>query len=101
MRRVLLRPLLILLALVFLFEAWLWDRLAPIVGWVVARIRWTAFKASGPNSRKTVVSWTMIGKKVFITKLFSLVMSMDKMLGGMFEQGLGQLKAVVEGSAKA
>src|SRR5438477_12781900 len=45
MRRVLLRPLLILLALVFLFEAWLWDRLAPIVGWVVARIPWTAFKA--------------------------------------------------------
>jgi len=45
MRRILLRPLLILLAFVFLFEAWLWDRLAPIVGWVVARIPWAAFKA--------------------------------------------------------
>ena len=45
MRRILLRPLLILLALLFLFEAWLWDRLAPIVGWVVARIPWAAFKA--------------------------------------------------------
>ena len=33
MRR-LLRPFLILLALVFLFEAWLWRHLAPIVGWV-------------------------------------------------------------------
>jgi hypothetical protein len=33
-----LRPLLILLALVFLFEAWLWDHLAPIVRWIVARI---------------------------------------------------------------
>jgi hypothetical protein len=33
-----LRPLLILLALVFLFEAWLWDHLAPIVHWIVARI---------------------------------------------------------------
>jgi hypothetical protein len=43
--RKLLRPLLVLLALVFLFEAWLWDRLAPIVGWVVARIPWAAFKA--------------------------------------------------------
>ena len=45
MRR-LLRPLLILLALVFLFEAWLWRHLAPIVGWVVARIPWVAFKTS-------------------------------------------------------
>lgn len=44
MRR-LLRPFLILLALVFLFEAWLWNHLAPIVGWVVARIPWAAFKA--------------------------------------------------------
>jgi hypothetical protein len=37
MRR-LLHPLLILLALFFLLEAWLWERLAPIVAWVVARI---------------------------------------------------------------
>jgi hypothetical protein len=44
MRR-LLRPLLILLALVFLFEAWLWERLAPVVGWVVARIPLREIKA--------------------------------------------------------
>ena len=43
--RKLLRPLLVLLALVFLFEAWLWDHLAPIVGWIVARIPWAAFRA--------------------------------------------------------
>jgi hypothetical protein len=43
--RKLLRPLLILLALVFLFEAWLWERLAPIVGYIVGRIPWAAFKA--------------------------------------------------------
>jgi uncharacterized protein YndB with AHSA1/START domain len=54
-----------------------------------------------PQGSQTVVSWTMIGKKVFITKLFSLVMSMDKMLGGMFEQGLAQLKGVVEGAPKS
>lgn len=39
------RPLLILLALVFVFEAWLWERLAPIVAWVVARIPLQAIKA--------------------------------------------------------
>ena len=35
MMRRLLRPLWILLALVFLFEAWLWERLKPVVGWFV------------------------------------------------------------------
>jgi hypothetical protein len=40
----LLRPLLILLALVFLFEAWLWEQLAPIVGWIVACIPLRALK---------------------------------------------------------
>ena len=44
MRR-LIRPLFVLLALVFLFEAWLWDHLAPIVGWIVARIPLHALKA--------------------------------------------------------
>jgi hypothetical protein len=37
MRR-LLRPLWFLLALVFLFEAWLWERLAQVVAWLVARL---------------------------------------------------------------
>jgi len=45
MRR-LLRPFLILLALVFLFEAWLWQRLAPIVAWVVARLPLRQLKAA-------------------------------------------------------
>jgi hypothetical protein len=44
MRR-LLHPLLVLLALVFLFEAWLWERLAPIVAWVVALIPLRQVKA--------------------------------------------------------
>ena len=37
MRR-LLRPLWVLLALIFLLEAWLWDRVEPIIAWVVALI---------------------------------------------------------------
>lgn len=43
MRRVL-KPLWILLALVFLFEAWLWSHLAPIVQWAVDRIPWRRLK---------------------------------------------------------
>jgi hypothetical protein len=40
MTRRLLRPLWILLALIFLFEAWLWDHLAPGARWLVERIAW-------------------------------------------------------------
>jgi hypothetical protein len=43
MRR-LLRPLWILLALIFLLEAWLWDRVEPIVARVVALIPLPVFK---------------------------------------------------------
>jgi hypothetical protein len=45
MRR-LFRPLLVLLALVFLFEAWLWTHLAPVVAAIVARIPLRAIKAA-------------------------------------------------------
>jgi hypothetical protein len=43
MRR-LLKPLWILLALVFLFEAWLWSHLRPIVAWLVDLIAWERLK---------------------------------------------------------
>jgi hypothetical protein len=39
------RPFLILLALIFLMEAWLWERLAPVVAWLVARIPLREIKA--------------------------------------------------------
>jgi hypothetical protein len=44
MLRRLLQPLWVLLAVIFLIEAWLWDHLEPIVAWVVARIPLQAFK---------------------------------------------------------
>jgi hypothetical protein len=44
MRKVL-RPVLVFLALVFLFEAWLWDRLEPIVARIVATIPFKRLKA--------------------------------------------------------
>ena len=43
MRRAL-KPLLLLLALVFLFEAWLWEHLRPLVAWVVDLVRWDRLK---------------------------------------------------------
>jgi hypothetical protein len=38
--RALRRPLLIVLAIVFLIEAWLWEHLSPLVRWVVDRLSW-------------------------------------------------------------
>ena len=44
MRR-LLKPLWVLLALVFLFEAWLWEHLRPLVAAIVNVIAWDRLKA--------------------------------------------------------
>ena len=44
MRRNLLRPFWVLLALLFLLEAWLWDHLKPVVAWVVDFLPWASFK---------------------------------------------------------
>jgi hypothetical protein len=56
-------------------------------------------KASGD---KTKVTWAMDGHHDFMGKAFSLVMDMDKMVGGDFERGLKQLADVsVEAKKKA
>jgi hypothetical protein len=44
MMRRLLQPIWVLLAIIFLIEAWLWDHLEPIVAWFVALIPLRAFK---------------------------------------------------------
>jgi hypothetical protein len=44
MMRRLLQPLWVLLAIIFLIEAWLWDHLEPIVAWAVAAIPLQSFK---------------------------------------------------------
>jgi len=45
MMRRLLQPVWVLLAVIFLIEAWLWDHLEPIVAWFVALIPLRTFKA--------------------------------------------------------
>jgi hypothetical protein len=44
MLRRLLQPIWVLLAVIFLIEAWLWDHLEPIVAWAVAKIPLRTFK---------------------------------------------------------
>lgn len=45
---------------------------------------------------QTSVTWTMTGRNRFVAKAIGLVMDMDKMIGGMFEQGLARLKSIAE-----
>jgi len=51
------------------------------------------FKPSGDG---TAVTWTMTGQNNFLSKAICLFVNMDSMVGGMFEQGLAQMKTVVE-----
>jgi hypothetical protein len=54
-----------------------------------------------PEGNGTGVTWTMSGKKNFMSKAFCLFVSMDKMVGGDFERGLANLKELTEkGRAK-
>jgi Polyketide cyclase / dehydrase and lipid transport len=62
----------------------------PFVGTSTAEF---TFQAQG---NQTAVTWSLIGQNNFVVKAIGLFMSMDKMIGGDFEQGLTNLKAVVE-----
>ena len=56
-----LQPLWVLLAIIFLIEAWLWDHLEPIVAWCVAAIplrpakRWLAARIDGLSPATTLI----------------------------------------------
>ncbi len=49
-----------------------------------------------PDGAGTRLTWAMDGADSLVTKLMSLFMSMDKMIGGEFEKGLATLKGIAE-----
>ncbi len=49
-----------------------------------------------PAGGQTAVTWSLAGRNSFMGKAVGLFMNMDKMVGGQFEEGLAQLKSVVE-----
>ncbi|MEA2875266.1 MAG: hypothetical protein QOF14_462 [Hyphomicrobiales bacterium] len=59
MRR-LLKPLWVLLALLFLFEAWLWEHLRPLVAWVVNLIAWDRLKARLARLVEWLPPWAVL-----------------------------------------
>lgn len=67
----------------------------------------TPFKATNrtefaftPAAGGTTVTWAMKGENNFMAKAMSLVMDMDKMVGGDFEKGLAALKTAAEADAE-
>ena len=60
----------------------------------------TATFTFAPVPTGTKVTWAMDGRNNFVAKALHLVMDMDKMIGGNFEQGLAALKTVAESPSK-
>jgi hypothetical protein len=49
-----------------------------------------------PDGDGTKMTWTMTGENGFIGRAICMFMSMDKMVGGQFEDGMANIKAIVE-----
>jgi uncharacterized protein YndB with AHSA1/START domain len=54
-----------------------------------------------PQGVGTRVTWAMDGPMNYLSKVICLFVSMDKMIGGDFEKGLGSLKTLSEGATPA
>ena len=53
-----------------------------------------------PEGDRTAVTWAMFGQNNFVSRAICLFMNQDKMLGGHFEKGLENLRAVVEAAVR-
>jgi hypothetical protein len=60
----------------------------------------TRFQLAPEGDKATTVTWSMDGKNNFIGKVFSVVMNMDKSVGGDFDRGLANLAQVSVAEAK-
>ena len=78
MLRRLLQPLWVLLAIVFLIEAWLWDHLEPIVAWFVSIIplrtfkQWLAERVDALSPAMTLIVFIVPVLPLFPLKLVGL-----------------------------
>lgn len=54
--------------------------------------------AFAPAPGGTEATWDLVGHNDYLGKLASVFLNLDSMIGGDFERGLAQLKAVVEGA---
>ena len=54
-----------------------------------------------PQGNQTAITWRMHGTNNFTAKAIHLVMNMDRMIGGQFDQGLSDMKAAVESGPRS
>jgi hypothetical protein len=66
------------------------DEIPSRGGWWFSRL--LGFGSSEPQ--RTLVTWTMSGKNTFISKLMSLFVNCDKIVGDKYEEGLANLQAL-------
>lgn len=59
----------------------------------------TSTYSLSPVEGGTKMQWKVVGQNNFMGRLMCLFMDMDKMVGGMFEKGLNNLKMLVESNA--
>lgn len=52
-----------------------------------------------PQASQTLVTWSMHGRNNFIGKALSCVMNCEKMVGGQYQKGLENIRAIVEKAA--
>ena len=84
--RALTRPLLVLLAIIFLIEAWLWTHLEPLVEWVVTRIPLRALKTRialaihGLSPPVALIVFAIPGVLLFPLKLLTIWLLAHKQL---------------------
>ena len=55
-----LRPLWVILALLFLLEAWLWDHVEPLVAWLVNLVPWDGLKARLARLIERLPPWAVL-----------------------------------------
>jgi hypothetical protein len=84
MLRRLLQPLWVLLAIIFLIEAWLWDHLEPIVAWVVSIIplrvfkQWLADRVDALSPAMTLIVFAVPVIPLFPLKLIGMWLLMHE-----------------------
>ena len=66
-----LRPLWVILALLFLLEAWLWDHLQPLVARVVNLVPWDTFKSRLARLIESLPPWATL--LVFIVPFIAML----------------------------
>lgn len=71
------------------------DFLKPLPGVSTSEFTFT------PEAGATKVTWSMHGTNNFVGKAIGLIMNCEKIVGEQFDQGLSNLKTVVEGKGHA